>query len=98
MRWASDFYKFDEDPHELIKTPEGTLKFMLPFLVNIILVSGPERLLLHGPLLPSLESIHDELEKYVPKDGVPELFELDDEKEYMITGAMLAMIRHGDQL
>ncbi len=98
MRWAKDFYKYDEDPHELIKTPEGTLKFMLPFLVNIILIAGPEKLLLHGPLLPSLESIHDELVKAIPEPGVPELYELDDEKEYMITGAMLAMIKHGDQI
>ena len=98
MRWARDFYKFDGDPQELIKTPEGTLKFMLPFLVNIILVSGPEKMLLHGPLLPSLSSIHDELVKVLPPEGVPELYELDDEKEYMITGAMLSMIRHGDQI
>lgn len=98
MRWLRDFYKFDGDCSELIKTPEGTLKFLLPYLVNIIVVSGPEKLVLHGPLLPSLDLIRDELVNVVPEVSIPELYELDDEKEYMIMGAMLQMIKFGDQV
>ncbi len=85
----NDFFRFSDTPENLVTTPEGTLEYILPNLTSLILSVGPEKMLLHGPLLPDIEIICKELKKRIPENSIPDIKELIHEKGAMFIGAML---------
>lgn len=85
----NDFFRFSDTPENLVTTPEGTLEYIIPNLTSLILSVGPEKMLLHGPLLPDIEIIRNELKKRIPENSIPDIKELIHEKGAMFIGAML---------
>lgn len=87
--YLNNLFRYSDTPENLVTTPEGTLEYIIPNLMALILSVGPEKLLLHGPLIPDVNVIYDELKKRIPEDSIPEIKELIYEKGAMFIGAML---------
>jgi hypothetical protein len=87
--YLNNLFRYSDTPENLVTTPEGTLEYIIPNLTALILSVGPEKLLLHGPLIPDVDVIYNELKKRIPEDSIPEIKELIYEKGAMFIGAML---------
>lgn len=86
--------KFIPDPLELLKTPEGTAQFMMPYIAGIITLNGPEKIYFHTQLIPEPEYITENLGKYIPKMLLPEFEKVEDYKEAMLSGVYLHWLSH----
>lgn len=86
--------KFIPDPMELLKTPEGTAQFMMPYIAGIITINGPDKIYFHTQLVPETEYIVENLRKYIPDMLLPEFEKVDDYKEAMLSGVYLHWLAH----
>ena len=77
-------------------TPEGTLEIMGQTIAALISINGPEVIILSAKLITSIHDLRKEIEKYIPKRYIPQIYLIDDFKEYMLLGTMIQSIRTKD--
>ena len=73
---------------ELGKTPEGTLELVAQTLVSVISVIGPEVIVLASRLISNHLKLINEMTKYIPREYIPKIIQIDDMKEYILLGQM----------
>ncbi len=74
-------------------TPEGVRQLATQYLASVISILGPELIVLVGKLFWDTEKLQEELLRIIPKIYVPEIRYVDDVREYMLLGALLAGAR-----
>ena len=62
------------------KETKDIIKGMANILVNNIVHSGPEKIVIVCPLTPNMEQIRDRIAKYIPMESIPELVYLSDDE------------------
>ena len=72
------------------KETKDIVKGMANILVNNIVHSGPERIVIVCPLTPNMEQIRDRIARVIPMERIPELVYLSDDEllEYIHTGSL----------
>ena len=79
----------DSDRSSLWSTPEGALTCVSKTMASIISILGPDVLLLYCRLIVQTDELIREIERYVPKQYIPEIIRVDDVKDYMLLGQMI---------
>lgn len=78
-----------QDFLELTKTPDGSLELVAKTLVSVISIFGPEVIVLSCQLICDLDKLKLEMEKYIPKQYIPEMIKIENLKEYILFGQMI---------
>lgn len=79
----------NRDRLSLWRTPEGALNCVSKTMASIISILGPDVLLLSCRLIVRTDELMEQIEKYVPRQYIPEIIRLDDVKDYMLLGQMI---------
>ncbi len=77
-----------QDP-SLRMTPEGSLTWVAQSLAAIISILGPEMILLSCKLIVEAKALVHEVGRYIPKQYIPEIIQIDNVKDYMMLGQMI---------
>lgn len=78
-----------EDKLKLNKTPEGMIELVSKIILSIISVISPEAIILFCTLIPHTIELKKELERYIPKEYIPEIIKVYDLNEYCLLGNMI---------
>ena len=70
-------------------TPEGSLTWVAQSLAAIISILGPEMILLSCKLIVEAKALVHEVGRYIPKQYIPEIIQIDNVKDYMMLGQMI---------
>lgn len=70
-------------------TPEGTLSWVAQSLVSLICILGPEAVLLSCKLIVQTDDLVNEVAKYIPRQYIPEIIQIENLKDYMMLGQMV---------
>lgn len=73
----------------LNKTPEGALELVAKTLVSVISLLGPELIVYCCGLIPQIEELKKEIEKYIPKEYIPDIKKIDYLQNYILLGQMI---------
>ena len=86
------FYS-EEDALAKTKTPEGTLEIVGKTAVSIISVLGPEALVFASQLILDENELIGEIEKYIPKEYIPDIIKIENLQEYNLLGTMILCVQ-----
>lgn len=73
----------------LNKTPEGALELVAKTLVSVISLLAPELIVYCCGLIPQIDELYKEIEKYIPKEYIPEIRKIDYLQNYILLGQMI---------
>lgn len=74
---------------ELHQTPEGALEAMVKTICTIIGFIDPQIIVICCFMITNEEEVKREVEKYIPKECIPEIVLIDYLQEYMLLGTLL---------
>lgn len=78
-----------DDKLKLNKTPEGMIELVSKIILSIISIISPEAIVLFCTLIPKTIELKKELERYIPKEYIPEIIKVNDLTEYCLLGNMI---------
>lgn len=81
--------RYDASADRLASTPEGVTELLAKTLCGAIAVTAPEAVFIHAALLPDLDTLRKAMEKLMPAEEIPDLYYVDDMREYMMVGTLL---------
>ena len=82
-----------DDRLVLCKTPEGALELVAKTITSIISLISPEVIVLFCEMVPDVEELNLEIQKYIPKEYIPPIIKLDHLEEYTLLGQMVLCIQ-----
>ncbi len=77
---------------EILETPAGMIELQAKVLVAMIVTIGPEAVFVYNEMVPDVELLKEELKKYIPEPYLPDIVQMADVREYMMTGIFLRSI------
>ena len=80
---------YSQSPIELHKTPEGAIEAIAKSIVSVISMLDPELIVICCFMITDINEVIKEVEKYIPKDYIPEIVLIDYLQEYMLLGTLL---------
>ncbi|MEE0966181.1 MAG: ROK family protein [Bacilli bacterium] len=86
------FY-LEEDALSKTRTPEGTLEIVGKTAVSIIGILAPEALVFACQFITDKEELINEVEKYIPKEYIPDIIKIDNLQEYNLLGTMILCVQ-----
>lgn len=87
------FYPFHQIDHLKVEpTPERLLEIVRNTVMSFITTIGPEHMCIYCTLLPTLDELRAELEKYIPKEYIPTLEKVEDLQEYIFVGLLASCL------
>lgn len=77
----------------LNKTPEGAIELVAKQILAIISLLDPEAILIGCVLIPHVEELRIELEKYIPSAYIPDLVKIEFMQEYIVLGQFILCLQ-----
>jgi len=77
------------DKLKLNKTPEGMIDLVTKIILSIISVISPEAVVLFCTLITETGDLKKELERYIPKEYIPDIIKVEDLNDYCLVGSMI---------
>ena len=88
MQFIVNIIGFSADPHELARTPEGSLELVSKYLTAIISCIDPQAIAISCDMIPDLDILRNRLAVNIRPDFIPDLIKADDVSEYMFAGGI----------
>lgn len=82
----------------LLKSEEGTYEVVSKTLVTLVASLGPEAIFVYSPKSSDMKKMKTYMEKYIAKKFLPDLYNIEDVSEYMMTGTFLRCIWKMDDI
>lgn len=80
---------FSENYEKNKKTPEGAIEWTAKFCTAITSMIDPEAIIITNKLVTSIDSVKEEMKKYLPEDYIPDMIKIESLKEYMLIGSII---------
>lgn len=82
-----------DDRMTLAHTPEGTLELVSKICLALMSVIGPEAIVMFCQLIPDVDELKREMEKFIPRDYIPDIIKVDFLTDYILLGEMILAIQ-----
>ena len=80
---------FSENYEKIRKTPEGAIEWTAKYCVAITSMVAPEAIIIINKLVTSVDSVKNEMKKFLPEDYIPDIIKIESLKEYMLIGSII---------
>lgn len=80
---------FSDNYEKIKKTPEGELEWTAKYCTAITSMVAPEAIIITNKLVTSVESVKNEMKKFLPVDYIPDIIKIESLKEYMLIGSII---------
>lgn len=80
---------YSKEPIELHTTPEGAVEALAKSIVSVISMLDPELIVICCFMITDVNEVIKEVEKYIPKDYIPHIEQVDYLQEFMLLGTLM---------
>lgn len=80
---------YSKPPIELHTTPEGAVEALAKSIVSVIAMLDPELIVICCFMITDVNEVIKEVEKYIPKDYIPRIVQVDYLQEFMLLGTLM---------
>lgn len=80
---------YSKEPIELHTTPEGAVEALAKTIVSVISMLDPELIVIYCFMITDVNEVIKEVEKYIPKDYIPRIEQVDYLQEFILLGTLM---------
>ena len=98
VKYAQQVLNLTHSDDQLANTEEGNLELISKTLIPMITTVGPEAIFVYSSGVKDMDKLKNEIAKVLPVEFIPDLLNVEDIREYMMTGTFLRCIWKMDDL
>ena len=92
VMYTQNVLRLSDDANTLMQSEEGTYEVVSKTLVTLVASLGPEAIFVYSPKSSDMKKMKAYMQKYVAEKFLPDLYNIEDVSEYMMTGTFLRCI------